>query len=234
MTDERNPRVLIAALSEPDGETVSRVLARAGYLVEAIADPDGAVARIEVEPPEVAVFRLDADGPGAEMLLRAQRLEPRPRVLALVDRPEYEVVRQGVRRGVTVFQGFPCAEHELLAACERALEPDDPRPADDRRAHPRRRLTVEVEVQTPHYQPVVLGELVDLSARGARVELASAIEPGTAVRVALAVHGTRLPFELDGLVLWRRAGLRNPCHGVAFVDVAPEIDRQLEQFLGEE
>jgi len=193
-----------------------------------------AVARAEVGQPDVAVLRLDATGPGPEMLLRVAGLEPRPRVLALVDHPEYAIVRSGVRGGVAVFQGWPCAEHELLAACERAVEPDEPRPDDERRAHPRHRLTVEVEVQTPQYQPLALGELVDLSARGARIELGASLEPGTPVRIALAVHGTRLPLELDGLVLWRRAGLHDPCHGVAFVDLAPETDRQLGQLLGGE
>lgn len=231
---DRNPRLLIAGLAAADSEVVARALARVGYLVEEIADPDSAVARIEVEPPDVAVFRLDAQGPGPEMLLKVARLERRPRFLALVDHPEYEVVRSGVRRGVAVFQGWPCPEHELLAACERAVEPDEPGGHDERRAHPRRRLTVEVEVQTPQYQPIALGELIDLSARGARIELATDIEPGTPVRVGLAVHGTRLPLELDGLVLWRRAGRRNLCHGVAFLDLTPETDRQLRNLLDPE
>lgn len=231
---DRNPRLLIAGLTAADSVVVARALARVGYLVEEIADPDSAVARIEVEPPDVAVFRLDAEGPGPEMLLKVSQLQRRPRVLALVDHPEYEVVRSGVRRGVAVFQGWPCAEHELLAACERAVEPDDLGAHDERRAHPRRRLTVEVEVQTPQYQPIALGELIDLSTRGARIELAADIEPGTPVRVGLAVHGTRLPLELDGLVLWRRAGRRNLCHGVAFLDLTPETDRQLRHLLDPE
>lgn len=227
---ERNPRLLIVGLAADEGEAVARRLARVGFLVDVIADAEAAVARIEVEQPALCVVQLDAAGEG--WLERILALHPRPRVLALVQRPEYESVCHWVRQGVLGFQGFPCPDHQLLAACERALEPDEPRPVDERRAHPRRRLTVEVEVATPQYQRVALGELVDLSARGAQIELASSLEPGTAVRVGLGIDGTRLPLELDGLVLWRRAGRRQLCHGVAFLDLTPQTHRQLDILLG--
>lgn len=91
---------------------------------------------------------------------------------------------------------------------------------------------VEVEVLTRERHPIALGELVNLSARGAQVDLGVPLDRGTRVRLAFHIRGTRIPLGLEGEVLWRGTAPRGFAHGLAFLNLLPDEQRQLDRLLG--
>jgi hypothetical protein len=149
-------------------------------------------------------------------------------------RTDYGTFSRGVREGAAAYVYKPFRFHELVATCQRVLlSSGTPAPAVavERRRSTRRPLTVGVEVLSRDRTPIAMGELVNLGAGGAQVDLVLPLEPAARVRVAFHVPGGGSALTLEGRVCWREPTANGFAHGLAFVDLGEEEERRLMELL---
>jgi hypothetical protein len=176
----------------------------------------------------------ELDGWGVVDALRKQGAA-HPPVLMLTARSDYDTFARAVREGVTAFISKPFRLQELLAATRKVLE-QAARPPEavvtERRREPRRTLLAEVKVFSRDGAPVAMGELANLSAGGAQLDIDAPLPPGERIRIAFHTPGAAGPLNLDCEVLWwRGSASRRVAHGLAFRNLLPADVRNLEALL---
>jgi DNA-binding response OmpR family regulator len=226
-------RVLVVDDEEDLRALVSRLLRDRGYEVQEAADGEEALARIEAERPQLLVLdlvmpRLDGWG----VLARLAASAGSPPVVVLTARGDYDSFARAVREGAAGYVFKPFRSHELTATCDGVLRAQRTGAAagDERRRHRRRVVMAEVTVVAAG-DASMTGELVDLSAYGARVHLRTRLEHGTRVRVVLPVALGDAP-ELDAVVQWSEHVPQGFAHGLRFADLTLAAHRKLIDLLG--
>ena len=101
----------------------------------------------------------------------------------------------------------------------------------DRRRQRRRPLALDVTALAGADFDVAPAKLVDLSLGGAQVDLDAALEPGERMSVSFDFFDGEPGWVVEGQVRWRDPTDGGYTYGVAFVDVAPENERQLRRLL---
>jgi hypothetical protein len=78
---------------------------------------------------------------------------------------------------------------------------------------------------------LALGELIDLSANGARVTLMARYDDGSRLRIALdpAIAGTALRFEAE--IKWCEVSPAGFSYGLVLRDTPPEVRSQIEALV---
>jgi DNA-binding response OmpR family regulator len=225
-------RVLVVD-DEPDLRVlVSRLLRDKGYEVQEAADGEEALTRIESERPQLLVLdlvmpRLDGWGVLAQLAARAER----PPVVVLTARGDFDGFARAVREGAAGYVFKPFRFQELTATCDAVLRAQRTGAAgsEERRQHRRRVVAAEVTVRAG--EDTRAGELVDLSAHGARVTLRVRLEHGARVRLVLPVGLGEAP-ELDSIVQWSEHVPQGFAHGLRFGDLTLAAHRKLTDLLG--
>ena len=78
---------------------------------------------------------------------------------------------------------------------------------------------------------MVLGELVDLSASGARVILLGPFDVGARVRVTLDQSLSSRTIRFDGKIMWREQVETGFAHGLEFSDLSPEVEALIRELM---
>jgi DNA-binding response OmpR family regulator len=226
-------RVLVVDDEEDLRALVSRLLRDRGYEVQEAADGEEALARIEAERPQLLVLdlvmpRLDGWGVLAQLAARAES----PPVVVLTARGDYDSFARAVREGAAGYVFKPFRSHELTATCDGVLRAQrrGDTAGEERRRHRRRLVTAEVTVAAAGDAPMA-GELIDLSAYGARVHLRARLEHGARVRLVLPVALGDAP-ELDAVVQWSEHVPQGFAHGLRFAELTLAAHRKLTDLLG--
>jgi CheY-like chemotaxis protein len=185
--------------------------------------------------PDLLVLDLMMPGiDGWGVLEHVRGLGDPPPVVVMTARSDYGTFSRGVKEGAAAYVFKPFRFHELVATCQRILlsggKPAAP-VAYERRRDPRRILMVEVKVLSKERHPIALGELVNLSPRGAQVELGVPLEKGAQVRVAFHIPGGGAPLGLEGQVRWSQPAGQGFSHGLSFSTLSAEDERQLLDLL---
>jgi len=213
---------------------VGRILRDSGYEVEVATDGKEALEKIAAWRPDLMLLDLMMpviDGWG--VLARLRETQDSPLVVVLTARGDFEAFARGVRAGVAAFVSKPFHFGDLLSTCQRVLEMEEPAPAPavERRRSERRRLMVGARVLSTDGMPQALGELVDISADGARVRMVAPLEVGARVRVGLHISLADSPLQFEGHVRWRNDDAAHHVHGLAFSEPTPELQAKLEQLF---
>lgn len=231
MTGKAERRRVLVVDDEPDLQTlIGQVLWDAGHEVEFAADGTSALQRAELGGLDLVVLDLvlpDIDGHVVLKRMR-QRSDAAP-VLVVSGRADYGSCARALREGAQGYVVKPFSVRDLLAACQAILSEEKLFSADRRRA-PRRPVTAGVRVLGLDGEPLTLGELVDLSGSGAQVKLGAPLQPRAGVRLELASDDVA-PFDVESRIAWRGLAPRGFAHGLGFVNLTPEHEGRLRQFL---
>ncbi len=236
MSDLARPKRVMVVDDEEDVQIlVQRILRDVGFEVDAAGDGAEAIEKLGAARPDLIVLDLMMPGVDGWGVLRHLRgVADAPPVVVMTARSDYGTFTRGVKEGAAAYVFKPFRFHELVATCQRVLLAGGRKPEEvthERRRDPRRVLMVEVNVLSREKHPIALGELINISHGGAQVELGVPLEPATQVRVAFHVPGGGVTLSLEGQVQWRKDAPRGFAHGLAFKDLAPEDQRQLQDLL---
>jgi hypothetical protein len=171
---------------------------------------------------------------GWGVLRELRTLPDPPPVVVMTALADYGTFTRAVREGASAYVCKPFRFHELVATCQGVLLASGSAAGaleEERRREHRRPLMVEVMVLSKDKKPIALGELMNLSTRGAQVDLGVPLDQGSRVRLAVHVPGGVDPLSLGGQVQWRGPSPRGFAHGLSFVDLSPAEDLKLNDLL---
>jgi DNA-binding response OmpR family regulator len=214
---------------------VTRILEDSGYAVEAAEDGWAAIEAIEARRPDLLLLDLRLPVLDGWSVLEFVRRSALPPAVALMTvRSDAASIERALRSGIAGCVFKPFRIRDLITTCDRILFRRRFGLADaghDRRRQPRRTLALDVATLPGAGYEVVPAKLVDLSLGGAQVDLAAALEPGDSMRVSFDFFDGEPGWIVEGEVRWRDPTAAGFTYGVAFVDVAPESERQLRRLL---
>ena len=182
---------------------------------------------------------------GAWMIWTLVTLVPSPAVALMTVCSDADSIERGLRAGIAGCVFKPFRIRDLVTTCDRILwrhgfgSTDERR---DRRRETRRPLALDVTALAGTTFEVAPAKLVDLSMGGAQVDLDASLEPGERMRVSFDFFDGEPGWILDSQVRWRgmlggegiaahASSAAGYTYGVAFVDMAPEHERQLRRLL---
>jgi DNA-binding response OmpR family regulator len=233
------PLVLVADDESSVRDLVCRILRDVGWEVDSAVDGRDALDKMEKRRPHLLVLDLmmpELDGWG--VLDKLRESDDAPPVLLLTARSDYPTFTRAVRDGATAYIAKPFRLQELITACRKLLEAAarEPEPVgSERRRQKRREFLVEVRVSSKLRAPVAFGEVINLSAGGAQLDLDAPLTPGDEIRIAFHTPGGGGPLDLDCEVLWwRGSASKRVSHGLRFRNLSSEDQRHLRDLVGED
>ena len=209
------------------------ILTDFGHDVETAPDGGEALARLPHSPtPDLVILDILMPRVDGWAVLRAlKELTVRPPVLVLTGMVDYPTFLRAVREGAAAFMVKPFRFQDLVGLCNRLLAAEKEQPAVERRGALRRLLITDVDLLSAEGIPLARGDLVNLSASGARLDLGVPLEEGHRVRLAVNVPGHVRAFRLEATVQWQRPVPAGFAHGLRFHSVGPEEERFLAEVL---
>ena len=223
---------------------VTRILEDSGYAVLAAEDGWSAIEALQADRPDLVL--LDLRLPvldGWTVLEFARRAVPSPAVALMTVCSDADSIVRGLRSGIAGCVFKPFRIRDLVTTCDRILwRHAGDTEHQDRRRERRRPLALDVTALAGTAFEVAPAKLVDLSMGGAQVDLDASLEPGERMRVSFDFFDGEPGWILDSQVRWRgllggegatihASPAAGYTYGVAFVDVAPENERQLRRLL---
>jgi two-component system, OmpR family, response regulator MprA len=232
---DNGQRVLVVDDEEDVRILVCRLLAEMGYEVDSAANGQEAIERVQAQRPDLMILDLmmpQVDG--WAVLRHLKTVENPPPVVILTARGDHESFTRGIREGASAYVFKPFRFHELIATCQALLLGSTRRQQTvrERRRDPRRVIMTEVRVLSRDKAPIALGELIDLSPRGAQVHLGLRLEPGSFVRVAFYTPDGGSALSIEGTVRWCEVAPRGFAHGLELIDLDPVANERLKVLLG--
>jgi CheY-like chemotaxis protein len=212
-----------------------RVLEDKGFSTVSAANGAEALAAVRTEPPDIVLLDLDMPGTDGWGFLEQLESSPRPSVVFVSGKLDFDAFARGTRAGVAAFVAKPIHYTELAATCQRIFEapPSAPAaPGAEHRRSERRHFLVRIDVLSKLGTSRAVGELRDLSAGGAQVITTGPLDVGATVRFALDRTVTGEPMKFDSEVRWCQALPDGYAHGLELVDIGPEQAGRLRQVLG--
>lgn len=227
-------RVLVVDDERDVRDLVARVLRAVGYLVDEASDGQEALDHLQGERPDLVLLDLMMPGLDGWAVLDWLETAPQPPpVVVLTVRDDREAFTRATAKGAVGFLSKPFRFGDVLSACRRVLESRShpaTAPAEERRHESRKLLMANVTVYSLERRPMAIGQLMELSRGGARIELDIALP--TLSRVYLSFQGRGLEMRLAGRVVWTRtAALTSVVHGLMFLDLLPEQHRLVSELL---
>jgi CheY-like chemotaxis protein len=235
-------RILVIDDVQELRDLVQSVLQDEGFSVEVAQDATLGALKLLSDKPDLVILDLNMPGvDGFRLVEYLKQFTAPPPFVVLSGNRTLESVLRGVKLGAFAFLPKPVDFTALVQTCRAALDKaaaaaqQAPR-AEERRAHKRHALLVQVKVSVAGAEPrdsgkgYVLAELRDLSSGGARI-----------ISVARFPVGSRLELMADPRLIQAPAlvaevrtseevetGFR---HGLKFVDLDPETERLLREHL---
>jgi DNA-binding response OmpR family regulator len=228
-------RILVVEDEADLRSLITRILEDAGYAVLAAEDGWSAIEALQAQRPDLML--LDLRLPvldGWTVLEFARRTVPPPAVALMTVCSDAESIVRGLRAGIAGCIFKPFRIRDLITTCDRILWRRGFPFTDahqDRRREPRRPLALDVTTLSGARFDVAPAKLVDLSLGGAQVDLDATLEPGERMKVSFDFFDGEPGWVVEGQVRWRDPAAGGFTYGVAFVDVAPEHQRQLRRLL---
>jgi len=137
-TREPLPSLLLVDDDDTLREVLSHALGRRGFAVQAEADVDSALRRVEQESPEYAVVDLKMPGPSGLVLVeRLKQLDPHTRIVVLTGYASIATAVEAIKLGATHYLTKPADADEIVEALHRdggdaSIPVGEQRPSVDR------------------------------------------------------------------------------------------------------
>lgn len=189
-------------------------LTEAGADVWCASDGSTALALLETANPELILLDLAMPGMNGWQVLESLSARPRTAGIPVVletsaeDFPSFQRAR---KHGVAAFVSKPFRLAEVVETCRRILE--GARPLQGRREGGE--ATPPIQMRDADDNLVAIGRLIDMDARGARVELETALETGR--RLTLVTQEDDKVATRQAEVRWVSPAGGRYHHGLVFL-----------------
>ena len=164
-------------------DVLETALTDAGAVVKTAADGRGAIAAVEVDTPDLILLDLKMPGMDGWEVLKHLGGSPRTAripVALQTSAEDYTSLDHARREGVAAFISKPFRLPEVVETCRRILK--GARPLQGRGAQ---EPSVPVQVRDSSGNLLMIGLLLDLSARGAQLDLSGPIPLSQSVMLTL-------------------------------------------------
>jgi DNA-binding response OmpR family regulator len=230
-------------------ELAQSVLQDAGYTVEVAQDTTLGALKLMARKPDLMILDLNMPGvDGFTFIEHVKEVTTPPPIVFLSGSRNLETVLRGVALGVFAFLPKPVNFTALVETCRAALAKaarvaGQAPQADERRAHKRHSMLVQVRLSRDDSSGVsaremgdtpkafVLGELRELSAGGARIICVSKLPVGSRVEI---MPDPKVVHTATGLLAEIRSSEEVETgfqYGLQFVDLDPDTERLLKEHL---
>lgn len=219
--------ILVVDDDETLREVVSAMMEGEGRIVDTAASGADCLAFVAERRPDLMLLDLTMpEMSGWDVIERLKDHSSPPAVVAMSGMDMGSSDLFAVRPFVYGFLSKPFSQEQLVKTCLRALEAAQAsggsvQAFQDRRADPRRNIVVPAQLLTPEGTPAAQGQILNLNARGAELDLGGSLKPGMKLALAFEIPGAQGPFRVTARVEWKKDGKL----GLSFVDV-PKEDRQ--------
>jgi CheY-like chemotaxis protein len=225
---EEGPRhILVVDDDDPVRQLEVAILEQSGYVIDEAEDGEVAIEKLKSRRPDLVLLDLvmpKVDGWGVLEFVRGMA-DPPPVVVVSGMR---EIVPPGhLGPYVTGYVFKPFDVTQLVKTCKQTLASVPLEPAGGSRKEPRRTFLVETTLLSDAGLPLAVGQLLQLSRGGFRLELAIPYRVGDKVRVTCRIPGQRDPLTLRGHVRWRQ----DLTLGVEIDDLEPKDEEALQQIV---
>jgi CheY-like chemotaxis protein len=234
MAGTLRPRTVLVVEDDEDLRVlVARIFSDSGYEVEQAGDGSGAIEAMHARRPDLVLLDLMLPGlDGWEVLRHLRTLAEPPPVVVMTVQTESDTYLRASQEGAAAYLEKPFSVLSLLETCTEVLRAGRRPVAQDRRDLPRRILRVPTQVLYEEGGWHTDGELVDLSAHGARVAVDTPLPGQDGLRVAFDLPGMPERMSLESRVRWRIPVARGFNYGLSFVNLAPETERRIHEVVG--
>jgi CheY-like chemotaxis protein len=220
---------ILIADDDPSIRALTRTMTEAaGYRTLMARDGAEAIDRVQRDRPDLVL--LDINMPkvsGWGVLEFIRELAQPPHVIVVTGM--HEVVPPGhLSHFVAGYLIKPFDREQLLRACENALAAPPEGVPEGPRREGRRTFTVDTTLLSDTGTPLAIGQIVELSARGFRVQLKVPVERGDGVRVAFLLPGRPELVSFSGRVRWKE----EVAIGAEIDELSAEDARILSELLG--
>lgn len=223
-------RILVVDDDDTLREVVGEMLEGDGRVVDSAASGPECLAAVAQRRPDLVLLDLTMPGmSGVGVIDRLGELSAPPSVVAMSGMDVESADLLTVRSFVYGFLSKPFSQDQLVRTCERALEASRAQPgkhAEERRAGPRRALVLPAALHTADGVPAQ-GQILNLSAGGAELDMGAPLVPGMKVALAFDIPGRQGGFRVPASVEWKKDGRL----GLSFVDVARGDRKRLAEVL---
>jgi CheY-like chemotaxis protein len=198
---------LVIGPEGPDRDWIEATLLRGGISMTFASE-----AEILATPhfdPTPRLLLLD-DSSGREVRgASLRRLHAHPAlkgvpILVLAYDADIESFTEALTRGVAAYLVKPVSGGELVQVAKRLSGWADASGHTERRRRLRRPLIMKVEVQIRQRKLNVMGQIVDVSGGGCRIELPEPLDVGETIRIILQGHEGSTHVALGAEVRWHR------------------------------
>jgi CheY-like chemotaxis protein len=191
----------------PDGRDrawVESTLLRGGLDVATATEADVLVSR-DLAPPRLLI--LDDTQPRASRMSTLRRLQAHPPLkgvplLILSYDSDIDSFTDAITKGAAAYLVKPVGAEELLAVAKRLSGWIGTSDHTERRRRVRRPLLLKVEVHLRATKTTVMGQTVDVSGSGCRIEIPAEVRQGDLLRLVLQGQDSSTHVALGVEVRW--------------------------------
>jgi CheY-like chemotaxis protein len=202
---EKPRLVLIVDDDEPIRMLEEDILRSAGYKVEQAGGSAAAIEKLKQIRPDLVLLDLLMPGIDGWGVLRFIRTRANPPRVLVVSGMREAVPPGDLAQCIAGYIQKPFDIGQLIKTCANVLAaPEMLSPASGSRKDARRTFVVETTLLSEDGTPLALGQLLQVSRHGFRLELGIAVKSGDPVRIAFRVPGREQPLQLSGRVCWRQ------------------------------
>ena len=236
-TEQQDPAsagyTLLVGASTQDRSWVEGTLLRGGLDVRTHTEADVLVER-NVPPPHLIV--LDDSGTRPERMATLRRLQAHPAlkgvpVVMLAYDSDIDSFTDAITKGASAYLVKPVGPDELVAVARRLLGWVGSADHTERRRRGRRPLIVKVEVHLRAKKTRVMGQLLDVSGTGCRVEMPLEVGTGDLLRLVLQGQDDSTHVALGVDVRWCRPAKRAFVAGCRFTGTTALLAGKLLGFV---
>jgi two-component system, chemotaxis family, chemotaxis protein CheY len=198
--------VLLVGAVTQDRAWVESTLLRGGLAVRTATEADTLVER-KLAPPKLVV--IDDSGTRPERMATLRRLQAHPAlkgvpILMLAYDSDIDSFTDAITKGTSAYLVKPVGPDELVIVARRLSGWVGTIDHTERRRRSRRPLIVKVEVHLRARETRVMGQILDVSGTGCRVEIPAEVQKGELLRLVLQGQDDSTHVALGVDVRWCR------------------------------
>jgi CheY-like chemotaxis protein len=198
---------LVVGRENPDRAWIENTLLRGGLQVAAASEAD-VLAAADLLPPRLVV--LDDAGQRETRVASLRRLQGHPAlrgvpIVVLAYEGDVESFTDAITKGVAAYLVKPTSAGELTETALRLAGWAGVTDRTERRRRIRRPLIMKVEVVHKATKAHAMGQFVDVSGSGCRLEAPMSLQPGDLLRVILHSQDASTHVALGVEVRWAQA-----------------------------